>query len=47
MMLQQDTPDDYVIATNVARSVREFVEVSVHHKLLCKIIFLIIIFFFA
>ena len=28
LMLQQDTPDDYVIATNEARSVREFVELS-------------------
>jgi len=26
MMLQQETPDDYVIATNETRSVREFVE---------------------
>lgn len=28
LMLQQDTPDDYVIATNETRSVREFVEVA-------------------
>jgi GDPmannose 4,6-dehydratase len=28
MMLQQDTPDDYVIATGVQYSVREFVEES-------------------
>jgi GDPmannose 4,6-dehydratase len=27
-MLQQDEPDDYVIATGVMRSVREFVEAS-------------------
>jgi len=26
MMLQQDTPDDYVIATNKTRSIREFLE---------------------
>lgn len=31
MMLQQDTPDDYVIATNEAHSVREFVEESFKH----------------
>lgn len=31
MMLQQDTPDDYVIATNEAHSVREFVEASFGH----------------
>merc|ERR1712166_359347 len=31
MMLQQDQPDDFVIATNVARSVREFVEASFNH----------------
>lgn len=31
MMLQQDTPDDYVIATNEAHSVREFVEASFKH----------------
>jgi GDPmannose 4,6-dehydratase len=28
LMLQQDEPDDYVIATGVMRSVREFVEAS-------------------
>lgn len=28
LMLQQDTPDDYVIATNETRTVREFVEVA-------------------
>ena len=28
LMLQQDTPDDYVIATNETRSVREFVEIA-------------------
>ncbi|UCF93863.1 MAG: GDP-mannose 4,6-dehydratase, partial [Desulfobacterales bacterium] len=27
-MLQQDTPDDYVIATNETHSVKEFVEVA-------------------
>jgi GDPmannose 4,6-dehydratase len=26
LMLQQDTPDDYVVATGVSYSVREFVE---------------------
>jgi GDPmannose 4,6-dehydratase len=26
LMLQQDTPDDYVVATNETHSVREFVE---------------------
>eukprot|EP00041_Stephanoeca_diplocostata_P022702 m.544017 g.544017 ORF g.544017 m.544017 type:complete len:366 (-) comp22134_c0_seq5:1885-2982(-) len=31
MMLQQDSPDDYVIATNEAHSVREFVEASFGH----------------
>lgn len=31
LMLQQDTPDDYVIATNETRTVREFVEVSFKH----------------
>jgi GDPmannose 4,6-dehydratase len=30
MMLQQETPDDYVIATGVMRSVREFVEAAFH-----------------
>jgi GDPmannose 4,6-dehydratase len=28
LMLQQDTPDDYVLATGVTRSVREFVELA-------------------
>ena len=31
LMLQQDTPDDYVIATNETRTVREFVETAFHH----------------
>eukprot|EP00038_Savillea_parva_P006062 m.161432 g.161432 ORF g.161432 m.161432 type:complete len:389 (+) comp12074_c0_seq1:40-1206(+) len=31
MMLQQDAPDDFVIATNEAHSVREFVEASFGH----------------
>jgi len=31
LMLQQDTPDDYVIATNETRTVREFVEISFKH----------------
>lgn len=31
LMLQQDTPDDYVIATNETRTVREFVEIAFHH----------------
>lgn len=31
MMLQQDKPDDYVVATNEAHSVREFVEHSFGH----------------
>ena len=30
LMLQQDTPDDYVLATNKAHSVREFVERAFH-----------------
>jgi GDPmannose 4,6-dehydratase len=30
-MLQQDTPDDYVIATGEAHSVREFVEAAFGH----------------
>ncbi|SHK67631.1 GDPmannose 4,6-dehydratase [Anaerocolumna jejuensis DSM 15929] len=30
LMLQQDTPDDYVIATNETRTVREFVETAFH-----------------
>jgi len=28
LMLQQDTPDDYVIATNETRTVREFVDIA-------------------
>ena len=28
MMLQQDNPDDYVIATNETHTIREFLEVS-------------------
>ena len=28
LMLQQDAPDDYVVATGEMRSVREFVEAS-------------------
>lgn len=31
LMLQQDIPDDYVIATNETRTVREFVETAFHH----------------
>jgi GDPmannose 4,6-dehydratase len=31
MMLQQDEPDDYVIATNEMHSVREFIEKSFQH----------------
>lgn len=31
LMLQQDTPDDYVIATNETRTVREFVELAFDH----------------
>ena len=31
LMLQQDTPDDYVIATNETRTVREFVEIAFAH----------------
>ena len=31
LMLQQDTPDDYVIATNETHSVREFLEVAFAH----------------
>jgi GDPmannose 4,6-dehydratase len=30
-MLQQDEPDDYVLATGITRSVREFVELSFAH----------------
>jgi len=31
MMLQQDTPDDYVIATGVSHSVRELIEIAFAH----------------
>lgn len=31
LMLQQETPDDYVIATNETRTVREFVELAFQH----------------
>lgn len=31
LMLQQEEPDDYVIATNETRSVREFVEIAFKH----------------
>lgn len=31
LMLQQDSPDDYVIATNETRTVREFVEAAFKH----------------
>lgn len=31
LMLQQEQPDDYVIATNKTRTVREFVETAFHH----------------
>ena len=31
MMLQQDEPDDYVLATGEAHSVREFVEIAFNH----------------
>lgn len=31
LMLQQDQPDDYVIATNETRTVREFVEIAFSH----------------
>ena len=31
LMLQQDTPDDYVIATGETRTVREFVEIAFSH----------------
>lgn len=31
LMLQQETPDDYVIATNETRTVREFVEIAFKH----------------
>ncbi|MGB6059350.1 MAG: GDP-mannose 4,6-dehydratase, partial [Microthrixaceae bacterium] len=31
LMLQQDSPDDYVVSTGVTRSVREFCEVAFGH----------------
>ena len=31
LMLQQDTPDDYVIATGETHSIREFLEISFNH----------------
>ena len=31
MMLQQDAPDDYVIATGVSHSVKELVEIAFRH----------------
>jgi GDPmannose 4,6-dehydratase len=31
LMLQQDTPDDYVIATNETHSIREFLELAFGH----------------
>jgi GDPmannose 4,6-dehydratase len=31
LMLQQDSPDDYVVATGETHSVREFCEVAFHH----------------
>ena len=31
LMLQQDKPDDYVIATNETHSVREFLEIAFGH----------------
>lgn len=31
LMLQQEKPDDYVIATNETRTVREFVEIALNH----------------
>lgn len=31
LMLQQETPDDYVIATNETRTVREFLEIAFQH----------------
>ena len=30
-MLQQDVPDDYVIATNETHSIREFLDVAFNH----------------
>ena len=31
LMLQQDKPEDFVIATNEAHSIREFVEAAFKH----------------
>lgn len=31
MILQQDTPDDYVIATGVTKSIREFLDIAFNH----------------
>jgi GDPmannose 4,6-dehydratase len=31
MMLQQEKPDDYVIATGETHSIREFLDLSFHH----------------
>jgi len=31
LMLQQENPDDFVIATNETRTVREFVEIAFNH----------------
>ena len=31
LMLQQDKPDDYILATNETHTVREFVEMSAKH----------------
>ena len=31
LMLQQDEPDDYVVATGISHSVREFVEIAFAH----------------
>lgn len=31
LMLQQEKPDDYVVATGETRTVREFVETAFHH----------------
>jgi GDPmannose 4,6-dehydratase len=31
LMLQQDQPDDYVVATNETHSIREFLDIAFHH----------------
>jgi GDPmannose 4,6-dehydratase len=31
LMLQQETPDDFVIATGISHSVRDLVEIAFHH----------------